>query len=63
MKASRKIYEDVFTSSVGKVNLKKTLEALVIKEEIDKLDSITFKNFFSLEDTIKRPKKKKKSKL
>lgn len=48
-------------SSVGKVNLKKTLEALVIKEEIDKLDSITFKNFFSLEDTIKRQKKKKQA--
>lgn len=43
-------------SSVRKAYLKETLKALVIKEEIDKLDSITFKNFCSLEDTIKRQK-------
>lgn len=43
-------------SSVRKAYLKKTLKALVTKEEIDKLDSITFKNFCSLEDTIKRQK-------
>lgn len=37
-------------------NLQKTLKALAIKENIDKLDSITFNNFCSLEDTVKRLK-------